>query len=128
MESYPIWAYLIPATLIFATGMMVWIYLRKDRKHPAEAGNIPVFSEACGGIIGWITYRGPFIRVSVYEDFLVVSCNKPYALKFYEISQLEPCTFFYKKGFRIRHENPAFPKRLEVWISNREAFAAAVKL
>lgn len=128
MESYPIWAYLIPATLIFATGAMVWIYLRKDRKHLAEAGKTPVFSESCAGIIGWITYRGPFIRVAVYDDFLVVSCDKPYALKFSEITQLEPCTFLYKKGFRIRHENPTYPKRLEVWIRDHDAFAAAVKL
>lgn len=128
MESYPVWIYLIPAALFFALGMMVWIYLRKDRKHPAETGKTPVFSEACAGIIGWITYRGPFIRVAVYGDFLVVSCGKPYALKFSEISQLEPCTFLYKKGFRIHHNNPAYPKRLEVWIRNRDAFAAAVKI
>jgi hypothetical protein len=111
---------------LLVIALFVWFFMRKDRRHPLENNLTPAFKTTCGGIIGWMTYRGPFIRVAVYDNFLVVSCGKPYLLKFPEITELEPCTFAFAKGFRIKHANSDYPKRLEIWVKDRDGFLAAL--
>lgn len=106
--------------------IFAWIYQRKERRHPAEAAMRPLFTEDCAGVIGWVTYKGPFIRLAVYPDFLVASCDQPYYLPFTQISQVERRSFLFSKGYRIHHRNPQYPRRIEVWFSNRESFEAAI--
>ena len=117
----------LPAVILpVVIGIFVWIYMRKDRQHAAEAGKTPTFSENCAGVVGWITYKGPFIRVAVYPEFLVVSCDRQYYLPFSQISQIERRSFMFNKGYRIHHNNSEYPKRIEVWVSGRDRFKAAI--
>lgn len=114
------------AVLSGVIAVFVWIYRRKDRSHPAEAGKAPIFTEACGGVVGWLNYKGPFIRVAVYPDFLVVSCDRQYYLPFSSVGHIERRNFFFSKGYRIHHRTAEYPKRIELWLSGREKFETSI--
>jgi hypothetical protein len=113
---------ILPAVAI----LFIWMFIRKDRMHAAEAGKQALYSTICGGIVGWWTYKGPFIRLAVYSEFLVVVCDRVYYLPFAEIQQIERRNFLFRKGYRIHHRNPSYPQRLEVWPRDRAAFEAAI--
>ena len=107
-------------------GIFIWMFVRKDRRHAAEAGKTALYAGSCGGIVGWLTYKGPFIRFAVYTEFLVVACDAVYYFPFGEVVQIERRNFLFRKGYRIHHRNPAYPQRIEVWPSDRAAFEAAI--
>ena len=119
-------AFLPLVILPTVAGIFIWMFLRKDRRHAAEAGKKALYSTICGGIVGWLTYKGPFIRVAVYPEFLVIACDKVYYLPFSEVVQIERRNFMWRKGYRIQHRNPSYPQRLEVWPGDRGEFEAAV--
>lgn len=114
--------------VIFAIVIAIFVrfYRRKDQLHAAELGKKPLFSDTCGGVVGWLNYKGPFIRVAVYPDFVVVSCDRQYYLPFGEIASIERRSFLFTKGYRIHHRNPQYPKRIEVWLGKQESFEAAL--
>lgn len=122
-------SYFISAAIIFSLlgtiGVLVWMAIRKERKHPLEEGKQPRFTASVSGIIGWVRFRGPLIRVVVYDDFLLVSSGKHMIFPFAEEVELQPCSFLFSKGFRIRHQNTQYPKRVEIWLKDREGFIAA---
>ncbi len=107
------------------TGMLLWMTIRKEKKHPLEIGKESLFTASVSGVIGWVRYRGPLIRVVVYPDFIIVSTGRQFVFPFAENVELEPCSFLFQKGFRIRHQNPDYPKRIEIWLKDREGFIAA---
>ena len=107
-------------------GIFIWMFMRKDRLHAAEVGKKASFATSCGGIVGWLTYKGPFLRVAVYPEFLVVACNKLYYFPFSEIVQVERRQFMFRKGYRIQHRNALYPQRIEVWPGDRAQFESAL--
>lgn len=119
-------AYLPLVILPGVAGLFIWMFVRKDRLHPAEEGKKAVYATTCAGIVGWLTYKGPFLRLAVYTEFLVVACDKVYYFPFNEIVQIERSSHMFRKGYRIRHRNMSYPQRLEVWPSDRDAFEAAI--
>ncbi len=118
---------LFPILVILTVGsIFFWLFQRKDRLHASEAGKRPAFTENCAGVIGWMTFKGPFIRLAVYDTFLIVSCDKQYYLPFTTVTRIEPRSFMFSKGYRIHHTNSEYPKRIEIWLSGRERFEAAL--
>lgn len=75
-------AYLPLVILPGVAGLFIWMFVRKDRLHPAEEGKKAVYATTCAGIVGWLTYKGPFLRLAVYTEFLVVACDKVYYFPF----------------------------------------------
>lgn len=107
-------------------GFFVWMIIRKNRRHGAEAGKSAIYATNCTGTVGWITYKGVFLRLAVYAEFLVVACNRVYYFPFSEIMHIERHNFLFRRGYRIHHKNPSYPQRIEVWPENRDAFEAAI--
>ena len=119
-------AFLPLVILPTVAGVFIWMFIRKDRRHAAEAGKQALYAATCAGIVGWLTYKGPFIRLAVYNEFLAVACDRVYYLPFAEIQQIERRNFLFRKGYRIHHRNPSYPQRIEVWPGDRSAFEAAL--
>lgn len=111
--------------LLIVGGIFAHIFRRKDRMHASEAGKKPLFTETCAGVIGWLTYKGPFIRLAIYSDFMIVSCDKQYYLPFSSITKIERKSFLFTKGYRIHHRNADMPERIELWLNGRDRFEAA---
>lgn len=119
-------AFLPLVILPAVAGIFIWMFVRKDRRHPAEALERAAYATTCGGIVGWLTYKGSFLRLAVYAEFLVVACDNVYYFPFSGIQQIERRNFLFRKGYRIHHKNPSYPQRIEVWPSDRTAFEAAI--
>lgn len=107
----------IPAVIL----LMTYIYFQADRKHPSETGKTPRISFRCAGIIGWVSYKGPFIRVSLYEDFIIISYRKIILLKFSEMS-IKKEKFLFNKVLRIEHGNPEYPEKIQLFVPDYAAF------
>jgi hypothetical protein len=110
---------------VLVTALIIWMAIRKEKRHPLEMGQESRYTASVSGVIGWVRYRGPLIRVVVYDDFLIVSTGKQFIFSYADNIELEPCSFLFQKGFRIRHQNPDYPKRVEIWLKDRAGFVAA---
>ena len=112
-------------SLLIVGGIFGYIFQRKDRMHASEAGKKHLFTESCAGVIGWLTYKGPFIRLAVYGEFIIVSCDKQYYLPFSAITKIERHSFLFTKGYRIYHRIADYPERIELWMNGLDRFEAA---
>ncbi len=54
-----------------------------------EKGKTPLYTSTAGGRIGWTSYRGPFISLRIYDEFIVIGYVKTIVLKFEEIERVE---------------------------------------
>ena len=55
-----------------------------------EKGKTPLYSSLAGGRIGWINYKGPFVRLRIYDEFVVIRYFfKSIVLQYDEIEHIE---------------------------------------
>ncbi len=66
-----------------------YILISSRRQSGSESNLTPIHKEICGARIGAWNYTIPFVRLSVYDDFLVVSYSKKIVLKFNEITKIK---------------------------------------
>ncbi|MBE9044193.1 hypothetical protein IQ255_07230 [Pleurocapsales cyanobacterium LEGE 10410] len=88
-----------PSILIFILILLfvaaVWGFLiyaivkSHHRSLDIEKGKHPLYTSTSGGIIGWIRYKGPFINLRIYDEFIVISCTKIILFKYGEIDGVE---------------------------------------
>ncbi len=115
---------LIMFPITFGIIILVFIFIlrQKKRPHPLESGRSPLYEDnSCGGLIGAVRSTMPFVRVSVYEDFLVVgSARGSILLRYDEISGVAVERVYFTKGVVIRHRRADAPERIVIWSSNRD--------
>ena len=107
--------------LPLVVGILFWIYLKADKKHPEEENKTPELSFKCGGVIGWTQYKGPFVRVSVYSDFLIIAHRKIILFKFNEFT-LKEGLFLFTKSITFKHEKSDYPEKIELFIPDIKSF------
>ena len=77
---------------VLGVGALVVVFVTaaraSNRKAPEESGLTPIFTDRCGGRVGYIAYTGPFVRVAIYESFLVVAARKPIVLRRVDIERI----------------------------------------
>ena len=120
MEKYLLFFpfFIFPILISF----FIYIYTSASKKHEKENGLSPLLEFRTGGIIGWIKYTGPFIRIAIYKDFIILSTNKKIILRFNEFVH-QKGTYSFTKTIVIIHNKPEFPKRIELFSnSNFESF------
>lgn len=55
-----------------------------------EEGKTPLYTTLGGGRIGWLNYKGPFIRLKIYDEFVVIRyLFKSLVLRYDEIERVE---------------------------------------
>lgn len=67
------------------TLMMVLSAKRDER----EKSKTPIYSERCGGRFGLISVTMPFVRLALYQDFVVISCWTRIVIEYDQIRRLE---------------------------------------
>lgn len=79
-----------------------------------EKGQKPRYSSTGGGQIGWVNFRGPFISLRLYEDFLVIGCGRKFVLPYTAIERVEVQQWFGTLSDRVRiiHQQPDVPERI----------------
>ena len=110
----------IVTVMVLALGSMLFFFRRKERRHPVEQGKTPLYSETCGGMIGMFRYTVPFLRLSVYEDQIVIGAFKPIALALGDIAKIEIGRFLLSTGIRIHHRRTDVPAKIVIWTGAAE--------
>lgn len=104
----------MPAIIFPIVITMFTVMIVKSRKlHELEIGQTPLYKGTCSAIIGGLRYTGPFIRIGIYEEFVVISYKKKIVLYYSDIDDIgeKPYSLMYK-GLGITHHNPDAPKRI----------------
>ncbi len=60
---------LFVASVVF---FLLWLGLAARRRLDIEQSRTPLYSSTGGGRIGRIGYRGPFISLRIYDEFVVI--------------------------------------------------------
>lgn len=107
--------------VVFAAVISIFAYTIKKGKErlPEEEGKQPIYEKFCGGFFGTFWIRGPFIRLSVYEDFIVVRKVKAGILKYGEFETEIKKKLLYRV-MAIKHKNENIPKRIELSMDTSE--------
>lgn len=74
----------------------------------------PIFKEYCWGTIGLARYKGPWIRLNLYDSFMVIgTAISHYLIKYNDIVALKTeMDFLHSSGLSIVSKNKDVPKIL----------------
>ena len=88
---------------------------RRDRKAEIEAGETPLHDEICGARIDLKNWTMPFVRLTLYPKFAVISYAQKIVLPYGAIDSVAIEKVIAGRGVRIRHHHPGVPERLIIW-------------
>jgi hypothetical protein len=112
LKFFPL--FILPSVI----GFFVYLYISASKKHESETGISPIYEFRTGGVIGWIKFSGPFIRVSLYNEFIIISTTKKIKLRYNEFSYKKG-NFSFTSTISLVHTNPLFPKRIELFYHSK---------
>lgn len=111
----------LPILFIMLIGCgFAYCYIGGKIRAPIEAGLKPIFEEQAGGRFDEFNLTVPFVRHSIYEEFVVISYgNTKYILNFSEITKVTYTKYVLSKCLIYRHNNRAgLPVECIVWSGN----------
>lgn len=108
-------------------GILLFMYFSSDKKHLEEENKTPELSFKTGGVIGWTNYKGPFIRVTVYQEFLIIAYLKIILLKYDEFTIQEE-SFLFRKSIYFQHKKSEYPNPIRLYISDKKKFLDLMSL
>lgn len=94
---------------------------RRDRKAEIENGATPLHNEICGARIDLKNWSMPFVRLTLYPGFALLSYAKKIVLPYEAIDSVAVERGIVGRGVRIRHHQPDAPERLIIWSTDVDA-------
>jgi len=97
----------IYSILIVSSVLVGFYYAFKQSKKISdiEKGEIAIFEEQCGGWIDNYRLTMPFVRHTLYEDFLIVTYIKTsHIVYFDDIAKIKIKNYFISKGITYYHD------------------------
>ena len=92
------------------------IYLSSKRRLEIELGKEALYRGQVGARIDGFYYGGPFVRVALYSDFLVISCNKFLtSFKKEDIFEFKIGKDFISEGLDIIHNKSGIPTDIRLY-------------
>lgn len=107
-------------SIVTVLGIFGFTIINAHKRLDIEKGKTPLYSSTAGGQIGWLNYKGPFISLRIYEDFLVIVYTKTIVLRFDEIDQVEIKKWIGLVSDRIQivHHKLNVPSKIIIGTSN----------
>ncbi|MEO8378156.1 MAG: hypothetical protein ABI779_00695 [Acidobacteriota bacterium] len=127
---------LLPIALCVVAIAAVGVYFQhalsvRDRQLPEEAGQSRLFEEHCGARVErGRNFTAPFVRLTVYEEFLVVNClDYRRSIRYEDIGHLSDVRTVLGRGLELAVRDPEAPT-VTLWVRDvkrvrREISAAA---
>ncbi len=106
---------IVPVVGIIAVVVIMGLAIRKSRKPlSVEIGKKAEYQVVCGARIDSINTTYPFIRVSLYDTFMVVSGLRSFVLYYSEIqdARISSGLMGLRKGVEIVHTNVNVPAQI----------------
>lgn len=91
---------------------------RKGDILPLEENLTPLYTLNCGGLFDSYNVTFPFVRVSFYKDFFVISFINKILLRYSEVQQVEVQNFLLFQGLQIKHTKENIPKKIVLWVTD----------
>jgi hypothetical protein len=89
-----------------------------NKTHPLESGKVPIYSEKGGGRFDDINWTMPFVRISIYDEFLLISYSEEIVFRYNEITKIEIKNHFISDGIHIYHNKKGIPSKIILWPAN----------
>ena len=91
----------------------------RDRPLPEEGGQSALLEEHCGARIErGRNFTSPFVRLTIYDEFLVVSClDYRRSVRYGDIARLDEVKTLLGSGLALSVHDPEVPK-LTLWVRN----------
>jgi hypothetical protein len=106
-----VFVFLLLFALVFV--YMAFLCIRKD---PTEEGIKPIFQEQCGGIFDFFYLTAPFVRLAIYDNFIVIAyCKKRITLNYCDINKVSIKRYVIFKGITIEHSHKDISRRITIW-------------
>jgi hypothetical protein len=100
------WAVFVP--------MLYRLWQRRVRD-ALEDGRDPLYEEVCGGAFGKSRRSSPFVRVALYEDFLVIAYSRRIVLRYDEIEHVHLDGTRAPRAVRLHHHRRDLPEGIAIW-------------
>ncbi len=110
------------ASLVFLgviIGLTV-IYIKSLQLSKDEENQEAIHTETTGMRLNDINLTLPFVRVSLYSDFFVISYYDKIVFRYSEISKIAIEQVGLSKGIRIYHYKYGVPEKLIIWSTDNE--------
>ena len=101
-------------------GAFAALIIFSHQKLDIEEGKKPLYTSTNGGQIGIVHYKGPFISLRIYDEFVVLGYGKKVVLHYDEIISIEIKQWrgFALNQIQINHSNPNVPKTIIIGTTN----------
>jgi hypothetical protein len=113
--------FIVGCLFTLVLGLLGFVFNRKNSPHEREEGKAAIFMDKnCGGKLGHggtLVFTSPFIRVSVYEDFVVISTIFKIVLDISEIEKIEKARWNYS-SLKLFHSNKEYASPLTIASGN----------
>ncbi len=96
--------YMVPLIFITVGSIFGYIIYCSNKKAAIEKDKTPIYKERCAGKIGKLYYKGPFIRVALYAEFMVVSSTKQFVIQYSNIVNVSEKKRLLNKWIVIRFQ------------------------
>lgn len=127
MNLDPIAAILGFITLVVVPSVLLYWYFVKNSKLPEENGLTPVHTEVGGGRFDGINYTWPFVRIAIYDQFMVISYSHKILLRQKDITNVELEKHILSMGVRISHNRSEIPSLVILWSTNAQVLLEMIK-
>jgi hypothetical protein len=94
---------------------------RRDRRADVESGLQSLHNEICGARIGEKNWSMPFVRLTLYPAFCLISYAQKIVLPYTAIDAVRVERTLLGRGVRIVHHLDGAPERLIIWSSDVDA-------
>ncbi len=121
---------LVPVGFLALSGIFLSLVYRSKLMLAGEVGRTPILTETMGGRIGRIRYTAPFVRFALYDDVIVISAFRQFALTLADIDAVDfvkdrrSGSFF--RSVRILHHAPECPADLFLYSSSGQELAETI--
>jgi len=115
-------ALMIVNSLFFIVFILFYVDMRKKKSLlDIEKNQVPIFFyNNLGARIDLLNLTYPFVRLSVYKDFFVISYSKKLVFMKEEVLEFKIISGGLSSGVQIIHNKNTIPKKIIIWTSNPE--------
>ncbi|MFA4830836.1 MAG: hypothetical protein WC862_01010 [Patescibacteria group bacterium] len=116
-------SFLAPAIIII---VFVLLFKKRNQLLDLERGMVPIHKENCGGKFNYTNFSRPFVRLALYNDFMIISYFKQILLNYHEIEKVEYKNQWGQKYIQIFHRKADAPKKILLITKNAEQISQII--
>jgi len=100
---------------------------QRNVRDAQELGREPVHQEVCGGAFGKTQRSSPFVRVALYDEFLVIGYSRRLVLRYEEIEHVHLDGTRWPRAVRLQHHRQDLPAEIAIWSTDCRALEEAIR-